>query len=215
MTYLYDILLNFNKEFIEFFEWNETDKIFYIKKIPIFRVESSFLNDLFEYDIQIESHFFEKVKNKVEFYEEETNDSMVLFCDDTKVVGAWIKDGKITLVSRLLIDEETEALKIGSSLPLTVFCYDLLKNANRFFKDGMTRKERKVQTLLLNEFQHLYESNRIEKLNYYYYEYFDEISSDKDYVFQKLKDSLKNFNQKHQKLYEIIKLSCSFYEKNK
>jgi len=215
MTYLYDILLNFHKEFIEFFEWDETDKIFYIKKIPIFRVESSFLDDLCCYDIQVESHFFEKVKKEVEFYDEEEQEGMVLFCDDRRVIGAWMVDGVISLVSRLLIDEEAEAFKIGSRLPLTVFCYHLLAKTKRFIQDGMTRNERKIQTLLLNEFQSLYENNRVEKLNYYYYEYFNEISSDKDYVFQKLKDSLKCFNSKHKNLYHIIQLSCSFYEKNK
>ena len=29
MAYIYDILLNFNKELIEFFEWEESDKIKY------------------------------------------------------------------------------------------------------------------------------------------------------------------------------------------
>lgn len=32
MVYIYDILLNFNKNLIEYFEWEEKDNIKYIKK---------------------------------------------------------------------------------------------------------------------------------------------------------------------------------------
>ena len=33
MTYIYDILLNLSKELIEFFEWEDSDNIKYVKKI--------------------------------------------------------------------------------------------------------------------------------------------------------------------------------------
>ena len=32
MIYIYDILLNFNNEFYEFYEWEKSDLLFHIKK---------------------------------------------------------------------------------------------------------------------------------------------------------------------------------------
>ena len=37
MTYIYDILLNLSKELIEFFEWEDSDNIKYVKKIAVFK----------------------------------------------------------------------------------------------------------------------------------------------------------------------------------
>ena len=38
MTYIYDILLNFNEEYYEFYDWNKEDTIVHIKKIPIYKI---------------------------------------------------------------------------------------------------------------------------------------------------------------------------------
>ena len=35
MNYIYDIVLNFNKEYYNFFEWNKRDNIVNVKKIPL------------------------------------------------------------------------------------------------------------------------------------------------------------------------------------
>ena len=37
MKYIYDIVLNFNEEFFEFYDWNLNDEITHIKKIPIIK----------------------------------------------------------------------------------------------------------------------------------------------------------------------------------
>ena len=45
MNYIYDILLNFKKEFFEFYEWNLNDDIIHIRKIPVFKVRKNQLYD--------------------------------------------------------------------------------------------------------------------------------------------------------------------------
>ena len=40
MNYIYDLLLNFNENIYEFYDWNKTDNIKHIKKIPIFKIDS-------------------------------------------------------------------------------------------------------------------------------------------------------------------------------
>ena len=45
MVYIYDILLNFNKNLIEYFEWDDKDSIKYVKKIALFKVSSKVIDD--------------------------------------------------------------------------------------------------------------------------------------------------------------------------
>ena len=41
MNYIYDILLNFQKEFYDFYEWNPDDEIIHIRKIPLFYINNN------------------------------------------------------------------------------------------------------------------------------------------------------------------------------
>ena len=45
MNYIYDIVINLNQQYYDFFEWNQNDVVYHIRKIPIFKIESQdFLN---------------------------------------------------------------------------------------------------------------------------------------------------------------------------
>ena len=46
MNYIYDILLNYNKKLYEFYDWNLSDSIVHIRKIPIFKISTNQLIDL-------------------------------------------------------------------------------------------------------------------------------------------------------------------------
>ena len=53
MNYIYDVVLNFQDDLIEFYEWSSEDTIDHIKRIPIFRISSQNLNDLINKNIVI------------------------------------------------------------------------------------------------------------------------------------------------------------------
>ena len=40
MTYIYDVTLNFNEILYDFFEWNNSDTLTHIRKIPMFKVNN-------------------------------------------------------------------------------------------------------------------------------------------------------------------------------
>ena len=46
MNYIYDIALNFQKYFCEFYEWRREDKISNIRKIPLYRITTNDINTL-------------------------------------------------------------------------------------------------------------------------------------------------------------------------
>ena len=53
MSYIYDILLNYNKELYDFYEWNLDDDICHIRKTPLFKVTTNQLVDIANNDIKI------------------------------------------------------------------------------------------------------------------------------------------------------------------
>ena len=74
MTYIYDIVLNFNNDFYEFYEWDKNDNLTLIKKIPLIKVESDFLDKVFNLIIKhkLTSTIF-KYKIIPGYYEEHYN----------------------------------------------------------------------------------------------------------------------------------------------
>ena len=43
MNYIYDIVLNFNKELYEFFEWKDDDNLINIRKIPLIKINDDII----------------------------------------------------------------------------------------------------------------------------------------------------------------------------
>ena len=54
MNYIYDILVNYGNIPYDFFEWNTSDNIIHIKKIPIIRESASTLIDIRDYEVKLD-----------------------------------------------------------------------------------------------------------------------------------------------------------------
>ena len=63
MINVYDILFNLidSERVYEFFEWNNKDDIEHIKKIPLIKVSSHFLDDCINNNIIVDKLFLEKI----------------------------------------------------------------------------------------------------------------------------------------------------------
>ena len=203
MIYIYDILLNFNNNLINFYEWEENDNIKYVKKIPLIKITTTLLNSIIFDEIEVDNKFLEQIENKIEFYDEEKKEykNSAILSDGHKAISYSFLNNEI---SSLLLEEEKEALKIANKLETTIIKYKVLQENIKKI-DKLTRKERKIKECLEKEIKDLYNNHKIEKLNYYYYEYFDNISNKKEKVYQDLINSLENINEKHIYLYNLIK----------
>ena len=63
MNYIYDILINFNENLYDFYDWNLNDQIDHIRKIPVFKTDSEFLYNLKKNDIILNKDFLNKIYN--------------------------------------------------------------------------------------------------------------------------------------------------------
>ena len=214
MTYIYDVLLNFTEErLIEFYEWNQTDIIENIKKIPIFRISSNQLNDLLSYNIKLDKQILAKIKNQTSTYKRTTNlEYTALFTDLNKVVGIeFNREGNILCRSGLLLDEEEDIIDECSVEIVETIKYEKKEplEKNNFY----TREEIRKRRYILKELELVYKEKDKDKLNYLYQEVYGKSRISFENKYLKLKNELeKNYSSKFNSIYEIFKL---IYTKNR
>ena len=205
MLYIYDILLNFNNNLIEYFEWEDSDSIKYVKKALLFKISSNMINDIIKNEIILDSSFVSTIP-KYEMNGAKDASSLCLFTDGMIAIGTLIKNNKIVGISRLIIDEEREVIEESESLNITNIGYQVVENKNIENK-YLTRKEKEEKRKLKEEIEKLYKEKKEEKLMYLYYEYTENESKNIEHIYTYLIKSLEGYNIKHRKLYEIISLS--------
>lgn len=205
MNYIYDILLNFNDIYFEFYDWNKKDVIMHIRKIPAFLIEPNQLKEIKNNEVIFEEEFIEKIKNKTEYFSGRNIkiiEYAFLLTDGIEVIA--LKIDKKTQYSSLQIDEELDILE-----DLRLKHYEIkykIKNKkhNNILK---TRTQIEKETILKKQLKYLIEENNLEKIRYLYYECFNEKEQDKHKIIQKLNESLTNK--------EIFLKLNEFFELNK
>jgi len=205
MNYIYDVVLNFNEEYIECYEWNKKDEYTYIDKIPIYVVNDTSMNDIFSNVIKINKSLLDEIYNKTYTNKNKIKYSL-LVTDRNRVVGLMFNEaGLVIKRSSLLIDEEDVVIEESNLSTLDIFDYEIIKPIyNNYF---LSRNEKHIKKSLLSEINYLYNNKIYDELNYLYYEiYNDNVSIRNKY--NKLLDIIDNNNfDKLNYLYEIIKLT--------
>lgn len=192
MIYIYDILLNLRQmdEGLEFYEWKEDDLIEHIKKVPLFKVSKTLIEDLFTNKLQLDITILPKIRNKaICYFNGETKQIpyLVLLSDGRKCFAIELDNKGNTLYkSSLLLDEEEEVLEMIEELVELPIGYKKTKIKNN--KDQLTRFEKDNQKFLLRELEKIKDNK--EEINYLYEEYFDNNLTSIDDKFNTLKDNV-------------------------
>ncbi len=192
MIYIYDILLNLRQidEGLEFYEWKEDDLIEHIKKVPLFKVSKTLIEDLFTNKLQLDITILPKIRNKaICYFNGETKQIpyLVLLSDGRKCFAIELDNKGNTLYkSSLLLDEEEEVLEMTEELVELPIGYKKTKIKNN--KDQLTRFEKDNQKFLLRELEKIKDNK--EEINYLYEEYFDNNLTSIEDKFNTLKDNV-------------------------
>lgn len=192
MIYIYDVLLNLRQmdEGLEFYEWKEDDLIEHIKKVPLFKVSKTLIEDLFTNKLQLDITILPKIRNKaICYFNGETKQIpyLVLLSDGRKCFAIELDNKGNTLYkSSLLLDEEEEVLEMTEELVEMPIGYKKTKIKNN--KDQLTRFEKDNQKFLLRELEKIKDNK--EEINYLYEEYFDNNLTSIEDKFNTLKDNV-------------------------
>ena len=207
MIYIYDILLNFNDNLYEFYEWEKDDYIYHIKRIPIVKVKTKVIEDILNNKIKVDNNYLNIICNKTELFKK--NNKVLkyscLITDGYKVFGILLNDlGIITKISDLLLDESFDAISISNRCNLIDIEYNIIDNIDNYY--FLTRKELEIKNYLCKEINNIYKSKNYIKLKYLYFEYYNKNNDDIKSIYKDLIDSLSNINDKHYKIFELLKL---------
>ena len=198
MTYIYDIVLNFHKNYYNFYEWNKTDKIKNIYKIPLYRISDIDIINIINNKIKLNNSTLEKFKDIYKF-----NKKIIILVSNTKItIGLLIDEkGNILKKSSLIFEEETEANNIAKTLMITKLDYKKIKELKHH---SILRIELEKKNLFI---KYIIELQDETTLKYLYYEYFNKECNNKEIIKNSLlKELEKDWNIKKTNLYKTINL---------
>ena len=212
MTYLYDILMNFNDKntIYEYFDWNNDDLIINVKKVPLFKVDYKTLFELYTYKIKINKSFLKN--NKYSYINKKINISnlFIITNGEKSLAIGTNENGIVEYKSTLNYEDEDYANRLSLSLNPISVKYKLLTNnyCEYSLRDYKIKKE-----FLKKEFNKVYKNNETDRLKYYYLEVYDEVIDDVTLIIKRLIEGLDIELNKYDSLYNILKNNTSLIEK--
>lgn len=202
MNFIYDIVLNFNKDFYNFFEWNKNDNIINVKKIPIFLIDNDTFTSMKYDNVIVSKEFIDLIKDKTYTYTRSKLGISCLISNNKEVIAVLFNDnGNLIKRSSLMLDEEEEVLdEIEND---SLYKINIIKrrkvnieNVNRNIKE---KKDFLIK--YINE-----EKNDI-NLKYLYYDYFEKDENNIKIIKNDLIKEIKNnWNKKLNNFYDTVKI---------
>lgn len=206
MNYIYDIALNFNENYYDFYEWNKNDNIVNVHKIPVFKLNDKDYINFKTNKIKCSEYFMNQIKDLTIIYLGVKNKYMCILTNGKEAFAISLNNyGIIIKRSSLILDEEDEVLELSEYLDNKEIDYEIITKleTNNF----LCRSELENKKKLINKVNELYKQNNLLILKYIYYDYFEKEENNilkiKEYL---LKDINDNWNEKHYKLFELIQI---------
>ena len=204
-----DIILNFlDGRLYEFFEWNSDDSFEHIKSIPLFKVESSVLEDFILNKIKCSTNFLKEINNKTEVFVSGTIKRIeyaTIFTDGNRAIAFEFSDkGEKLTMSSLLLDEEEEILDLVTDMDIISIEYKILEREKEKL---YTRKEQFIRNYIIQDLKAAYVNKDYNKIKYLYEEIYNSSNKGVDYKYKRLlRDINTGFNKKYIRLFNILKL---------
>ena len=212
MNYIYDVILNFQKEYYDFYEWNKNDNIYHMRKIPIIKINNKQFFEIKNNTIRFDEEtlkFFNTKNILAERFKQNSISKIrntIILGDEYEALAIKLnKNGLINFKSALLPDEQDDVIEILKFQKEFKLNYQIKHNqkTNNF----KTRFELENEKFIMNELNKIYNEKNIQKLNYLCLECFNKPEKNINEAYKKLKKEIKKANSNFQKIYEIFKIS--------
>lgn len=209
MNYYYDIVVNWDEnEALLFYDWNESDSVEVIKKIPLYRISSSLLQLLLGHFGRIDPNFLKEVEQKTTlrtkgvtntidyaFLVSDGKNALALECDAS---------GKVLCLSRLLLDDALNVCEMIYGLEETEILFEAGEKREQ---RKVLREEERRKQLLRYEIDALEKSRNESKIKYFFLEWFGYTLPSSDEMVTKMKKDLqKPMDQKMLYIFDLMML---------
>ncbi len=198
MTYIYDIALNFQDNYYQFFEWNKHDKIKNLSKLPIYHVTDEDILNFKNNKVKVDISTIQKFKE-----ENNKRGKIILLVSNSIITIGLLFDleGNVLKKSSLIYEEEDEANDIAMHLPLTKITYQEIIPINE--ENKLRIEIEKKETLI----HYIKENQDKILLKYLYYEYFHRENNNLEQIKEYLLNEIeKNWTKKQNDLYHLVSL---------
>ena len=208
MTYIYDVTLNFNETLYDFFEWNNSDTLTHVRKIPIFKVSNEVFIDILSNVIKVSDTILSKIKGKTDVYGKKNKSfTACLIRNEDNIIALKFNDEGISkYISNIVVEEELDILEIKVN-NTKIFEYEIIKQRKTLLT---TRYDSMNKTYIEKQLNSLNVDNDSEKIKYLYFEYFGKYITDEKLALNKLKKEFVK-NSSSNNLKEFFKLSSNKY----
>lgn len=206
MNYYYDVLLNFQEKYCMFYEWDEQDEIEFIKKIPLYHIDSKTYVDLFSNKIKVTGDLLKHIENKTKLKSNNFLEYAAIFSDGKNSIALEFNNkGEVINKSSLMLEDELNINEFMYSINLSELNYEIINSEIRYKE---TRQELKIKRILKLEIDSMYRNNELSKMKYIYLEWFNELLDNIDKMYNNMINKIKdNLSDKEYEIYELIKLS--------
>ena len=198
MNYIYNIYLNFNKIYYDFYEWNDNDNIENIKKIPILKISTKDFKNIVSNNIKISDNLYNQLKNKTETMN--NNMTSIIFTDSKNISAIKFNNNKIsTKISSFVLEDEYSILEKSKKLKEVKIEYKIL---NKKIYLTTTRKENNKKKYILNNIKKL----SIDTLIYIYFDCYNKEENNTKIIINNILKEINNNNINIcDKIYKILK----------
>ena len=169
MDYVYDIVLNFQNEYYDFYEWKPNDKVINVKRSPIYKVSNNDYLNIKKNDITIDKKSLPK------------DSKIFLITSGLEVMGILIDtNGKVVKKSSLIFEEADDVLINKGEIKTINISYKINKKNKNIYLSRITKEKNKY---IINYLNDLLSKKDKYYLKYLYYEIYnvDEDNIDKIY----------------------------------
>ena len=212
MNYYYDLTLNFKtNNLYKFYEWELSDGLIEIKKIPIKRVDEKTFINISKYKGVVSDNFLLTIKNKTTYKKEGKINIIKYACiiTDTKFCLALLfnKKGEIISRSNLLLEDELNVIEIACSVKKEHLSF--IKQ-DEIIETNYLRQEIDMIEKIKKELSKALEENDKNKLKYFYLEWFNKENNNIKQIYQEMMNELEKDNPYNlNKIYQLILLTVN------
>ncbi len=202
MNYIYDIILNFNEEFYDFYEWNNNDNVINVRKIPVLKVDENTYVSLRNNKVQVSMETIDSLKKNFSLYNEKIEGNIIcLITNGMSAFGVMFNNnGYLIKRSSMLFDEEEEV--IDESENIKEVKIDFIKNEKQK-SNNISRIVKEKQKFIKDYISSLDDELT---LKYIYYDYFEKEENKNNIKEILLSEINSEWNSKLSKLYDLTKL---------
>lgn len=202
MNFIYDIVLNFNKDFYNFFEWNKNDNVINVKKIPIFLIDNDTFTSMKYDNVIVSKDFIDLIRDKTYTYTRSKLGISCLVSNNKEVIAVLFNDnGNLIKRSSLMLDEEEEVLdEIEND---SLYKISIIKR-RKVNIENVNRNIKEKKDFLIKYINK--ETNDI-NLKYLYYDYFEKDENNiKTIKSDLIKEIKNNWNKRFDSFYNTVKI---------